>query len=338
LNVVDRHKLVAGREVTPHRENGAIHGRLHVSALKTYAFRITRALLYRGLIPVLSHTGPLDRYALRLLRRLIPPRAFMSNIASPLSVDGLTLLHDESRPSYTVRALALGKYEPLVVETLNHRLHEGMVVLDVGAHLGYHTMLAARLVGPAGRVWAFEPDAGNRLFLGRNIEANHLGDRVNVVPMAVGRASGSVTLHRAGNDSGSSTIVGTDIATGATADDVRVDLTTLDSWAAKNNWPAVNLIKMDIEGGEPDALAGMAELAQRNPALILIVECQQDALERSGASAMRLFDRLRELGFGSILVLDDQRGSYPLGGWSNATAVLRQSRWYPINLCCSHVR
>jgi FkbM family methyltransferase len=229
----------------------------------------------------------------------------------------------------------LGTYEPLVVATLNHRLREGMVVLDVGAHLGYHTMLAARLVGPTGKVWAFEPDPGNRQFLCRNIDANHLGDRVTVVPTAVGASSGSVTLHRAGNDSGSSSIVGAAIDAAVAADDVRVELTTLDIWAAQNSWPAVNLIKMDIEGAEPDALTGMTELAQRNPALVLIVECQKDALERSGASATRLFDRLRELGFGSILVLDEQRGSYSLGRWSNATAVLRQSRWYPINLCCS---
>jgi FkbM family methyltransferase len=334
LNVVDRDKLVATVEDPATWKNGAVHGTPRVNALKARAYRISRALLYRGVIPVLSRTGPLDQHTLRLFRLLVPRRAFTSNIASPISVDGLTLLHDERRPSATVRALAFGKYEPSVVDILNRRLHEGMVVLDIGAHIGYHTLLAARLVGPTGRVWAFEPDPINRQFLARNIEANHFGDRVTVVPTAVGCASGSVTLHRADNDTGASTIVGT--GSGVTADDVQVDLTTLDTWAAQNGWPAVNLIKMDIEGAEPDALAGMTELVRRNPALTLIVECQKDALERTGASAMRLFDRLRELGFESIQVLDDQRGPYPLGSWSDATAVLRQSRWYPINLCCSH--
>jgi FkbM family methyltransferase len=303
-----------------------------MTTVKAYAYRLARLALYRGVIPLVSQSGPAQARVMRLLHDLGRHPLFAGNMPNPLIVDGFTLFHEDGRPSFTIRALALGRYEPSVVEVLRTRLQEGMVVLDIGAHLGYHTLLSSRFVGRTGRVWAFEPDPNNRRLLRRNIDQNQMQERVAIVPMAVGSMRGVIALHRADFDSGSSTIIGP----GESPNAVQVEVTTLDDWAERNGWPSVNLIKMDIEGAEPDALAGMSELSRRNPDLIMIVECHEMALARGGARPMRLFDGLHELGFDSIKVLDDDRGLARLGPEADPATILKQSRWYPINLCCSH--
>jgi hypothetical protein len=156
-------------------------------------------------------------------------------------------------------------------------------------------------------------------------------DRVTVLPLAVGGDLRKVILHRVSHDSGSSTVVG---PTGG-PNDLDVEQTTLDNWAADNDWPSIDLVKMDIEGAEAEALAGMKGMVRRNPDLTLIVECQKPALELGGMSAMRLFDRLNELGFDAVEVLDDRRPAYRLTDAASVARALRRSAWYPLNLRCS---
>jgi hypothetical protein len=65
-----------------------------------------------------------------------------------------------------------GNYEPFTVELLRKHLRPGMTVVDGGAHVGFHTLLAARLVGPTGRVFSFEPDLYNFPCLVFNVGKN----------------------------------------------------------------------------------------------------------------------------------------------------------------------
>src|SRR5205807_201181 len=82
-------------------------------------YRFARSLLYWVIIPILTSSGPVKTSALRTLRWLGRHRLFAPRTHSPLQIGDLTLFHDDSRPSFTVRALALGSYEPLVTQTLN---------------------------------------------------------------------------------------------------------------------------------------------------------------------------------------------------------------------------
>jgi FkbM family methyltransferase len=302
-----------------------------VASLRPYLYRFARAVLYRCLVPVVSRYPAVDKQAQRLTELLIQRSLFATNIPSPLRIGGVMLYHSNQRPSLTVRALALGSYEPSVVQAMRVHCFEGATVLDVGAHLGYYTLLAAKLIGNTGQVWAFEPDPDNRDLLMRNIHVNQMEDRVRVVGAALGSTTGAANLHRAKNDSGGSTVS----VVAAALDDVQVEITTLDAWAASRNWPVVDIVKIDVEGAEPDVLRGMSRLALKNPRLAVIVECQKGSLERAGGSAMRLFDALRDLSLDEILILDDQRGVRPMTGGGDAAAILELSRWYPINLCCT---
>jgi FkbM family methyltransferase len=301
------------------------------SSVRARLYRVSRFLLHSALLPAISRIESLDKLTLPLIRGVADSALFAANIPNPLAVDGLTLIHDQAHRSLTFRSLALGTYEASVVRAMRAILRPGMGVLDIGAHLGYHTLQAARLVKPSGHVWSFEPDPQNRRFLADNVRTNGLSDVVTIVGSAVGASTGFVTLHRMRNDSGGSTIA----SIPANPDDVVVKLTSIDDWAVMNHWPKIALIKVDIEGAEPEALEGMAELLNRNEDVALILECQVDALRRMGHNPTRLFDQVRSLGFTSIRALADEGHDRRVLSESDVKYVLNQSKWYPINLLCA---
>ena len=87
-------------------------------------------------------------------------------------VDGLTMYLNPRDRVITPSMLAYGTWEPVETSLLLDNLRPGDTVIDVGANVGYYTLLAARKVGPRGKVVAFEPDPESFSFLKRNVKAN----------------------------------------------------------------------------------------------------------------------------------------------------------------------
>jgi FkbM family methyltransferase len=141
----------------------------------------------------------------------------------------------------------------------------GMVILDIGSHLGYFTLALAQLTGPTGRVYSFEPLPAHVTLLQRTLARNHL-PQITLVPQAVGEQTGSVTLEERANASM------TRVANGRTRwgqQYVQANMTTLDDWATQTNLPRLDLIKLDIEGHELAALRGASQLLRQfRPAII----------------------------------------------------------------------
>jgi FkbM family methyltransferase len=137
---------------------------------------------------------------------------------------------------------------------------EGQTVIDIGAHVGFYTLLAARLVGPAGHVIAFEPVPRNLCYLRRHLRMNDI-DNVSIVGKAVGRHEGSVAFHESPDHS-----MGRIAADGA----LMLEAVAIDGFLAENEYFCPDCIKMDIEGGEYDALLGAKNtLAECKPILFL---------------------------------------------------------------------
>jgi FkbM family methyltransferase len=301
--------------------------------LRTLGFRTARGLLYRVLIPLFAHSGPLEPIALRLFRALTRGRpAGIEGLPCPVHLDGMTLWHDPDRPSNTVRALAAGGYEQAIAGLFQSTLRPGMTVLDVGAHIGYFSLLAARQVGPSGRVWSFEPDPANRADLERNIEANAMGERITVVPLAVSAAVGEASLHQMTGDTGSSSLFpGGQTVEQRSNRGIPVGTTSLDAWARSEGWPTIDLLKVDAEGAEGAILAGMAELVERNPKMVVVLEFQADALEAAGEDPIGFLGRLRAIAPGRVRVLDDGSDGAAIAS-EDFAKLTRRSRWSPLNL------
>lgn len=149
-----------------------------------------------------------------------------------------------------------GAYEPELVSLLKHKLRPGMTVFDIGANIGYFSVIAAALVGPYGKVHAFEPMPQNFLRLEKNLRPFK-----RAIPhrCAVGSTACNVIMHYSDTESGwASVYPEQNRPLSITAEMIR-----LDDWLGPNPVERIDFLKLDIEGGELDALLGGQELLRR---------------------------------------------------------------------------
>jgi len=162
-----------------------------------------------------------------------------------------------------INAYWLGSYELEVQLTLQRLLRPGDVFYDVGANVGFFTVLGARLVGPRGRVFAFEPVPDSAGVARDQIALNGLS-WCEVVPLAVSAHSGQRTLSYVPGKGAiahlGSKRVGSEL-------EISVETMTLDSFVADHTFPA--LVKVDVEGAELEVLQGAAATIKRGTCLIL---------------------------------------------------------------------
>ena len=181
-----------------------------------------------------------------------------------------------------------GSWEQLTTEMFKQVVKEGDVVVDLGANLGYYTLLAARLVGEKGKVYAFEPEPINYSLLLKNIELNGY-DNIVAVQKAVSNVTGKVRLFLDSKDTGAHTIY----QPGNKREFIEVESVALDEFF-KDKEHQINVIKMDIEGAEMAALSGMGRIIRENKNLKIFVEFYFPGIVRSGGSPERFARKLLE--------------------------------------------
>ena len=189
----------------------------------------------------------------------------------------------------TQRTMYLGLFEPRETRLLSELLHPGDV--DIGAHIGWFTVIAADRVGDAGNVLAFEPYPPTAGMLKENIARNNCRN-VQVVEAALGGQDGTLALAMSGGDSGSVTAL--DWAGNGR---LEVPMTTLDEVTA--GWERVALIKIDVEGWETHVLRGAASTLARTK--YVLTEINPPALAKAGSSREEVFGLLRGAGFTRFL-------------------------------------
>lgn len=197
---------------------------------------------------------------------------------------------DNLLPIYKLQML-LGMYELDTVRVCRRLIKPGMIVVDIGAHVGYFTLLFARLVGTGGKVYAFEPHPNNCAILRRNIERRRLSN-VTIIAKAVSDKEGPMPLYETSLSMGHSLI-----AAKPHVSQVVVESTSLDAFLGKSDIRSVNLVKVDAEGAEFAILDGMQSLVNRSRGLALILEFRRDLLSNAGISPEVFFQRLYRMGF-----------------------------------------
>jgi len=159
-----------------------------------------------------------------------------------------------------------GTLEPPVQEALRRLLAPGAVFYDVGANVGFFTILGARLVGPQGRVVAFEPVPACACAVARNIEVNGFSHAA-IREEAVGARGGSARLLVVGEASWSHLA-----STGRHADvrnEIDVNVVSIDELVSAGTIPPPDVLKIDTEGAELQAIEGMrATIERHRPAIV----------------------------------------------------------------------
>jgi FkbM family methyltransferase len=154
-----------------------------------------------------------------------------------------------------------GSYEPELTELFAERVRPGSVVFDLGAHIGYYTLLASRLVRGGGRVVACEPSPRNLRHLRGHVEMNRLRN-VEVVAAAVCDREGTASFSSGGGS-------GTGHLAGKGEGKIRVVTTTVDRLRSSTGL-SPDFLKVDVEGAELDLLRGAAAtLREARPVVFL---------------------------------------------------------------------
>lgn len=194
------------------------------------------------------------------------------------------------------------QYEKDTTDLFKKTIKPGMIVVDIGAHIGYFTRLFSRLAGPSGRVVAFEPDPQNFALLQKNTAGL---PNVTLVNAAVSDKKGSIDFYQIEDSTGCHTTVPTD----APAKKFSVDAVAFDD-LAQNFFP--NIVKMDIEGGEPRALLGMKELLTNTRPLRIVMELNPEALARAATAPADVIASLKQKGFAAFGILPGGTRSAPI--------------------------
>ena len=166
-----------------------------------------------------------------------------------------------------------GMGEPALTAALRATLQPGDTCLDVGANLGYYSLLACQRVGPPGQVFSFEPNPSVAATLRANLALNEFA-QARVIESAVGRASGQTVMHiPVRGQSGLGTLSAETAAElGSAMREVPIAVTSLDDFLAATPLASIRAMKVDAEGFELEILAGARELLRRfHPLLFLEV-------------------------------------------------------------------
>jgi FkbM family methyltransferase len=266
---------------------------------------------YRVTESIVRHAGfrrsPLGRTLVAGMNRVGGSvlRRFTTIHRAPITVNGWKMYvagQSAAGFAYTLNLLT-NRYERGTTRIFERTLRPGAVVVDVGAHVGYYTLLAARLTSPEGKVYAFEPDPANFALLLENLELNQAANAV-AIPKAVAEETSNARLFQDPLNSDRHTLC--PLAAGEDSPhSISVPTTSLDEFCEALGWPRIDLIKMDIEGAEPMALRGMQRTLRRCAVRWLVVEFNPLGIEAAGMAPENFLMEVACAGYALSEILND---------------------------------
>ena len=213
-----------------------------------------------------------------------------------VEADGHLLDVDPCDRAVGARLRRRGVWSEAETALYKRELQPGMTVLDIGANIGYFTLLFARCVGSGGRVYAFEPEPHNFTLLQGNVARSGYA-WVTTLRQAVWRAAGSQRLYMNPDNLGDHRL----IATGSERHSVEVPVVRLDDVFASGT-DRVDFIKIDVQGAEMGALQGGQRLLTANVPLSLLTEFWPRGMRAFGDDPHEYLTMLRDLSFELSLI------------------------------------
>lgn len=207
----------------------------------------------------ISDSSLIGNFLRRLLNKLVPQGVILPILQGPAK--GMKWITGQS-----VHGCWLGSYEAENQKTIVNYLKRGMIAYDLGAHVGFYTLMFSRLVGNTGKVFAFEPHAVNCYYLSKHISLNNI-QNVVIEQCAVSDSNGFVLFYPQESSS-----MGKIIKDGENEfkESYKIPSISLDNFVFLKKNPAPHLIKMDIEGAEALALSGMQKILKEKKPILLI--------------------------------------------------------------------
>lgn len=254
---------------------------------------------------------------------------YLRNQGHPLTIEkeiqGHTMTLDLTDPGLSRYLITRGVNEPKATPAFIDALRgaiaahprDDLVVLDIGANIGYFALLEAEEVGGDGTVYAFEPAPENRELLELNVSQNGYEDRIEVRQSAIGDRDGSAELLLS-DHSNWHKIAASSTASGG--ESIQVDTQRVDSFLSSEAISAdrVVAIRMDVEGYESAIFEGMTEFLEADSPAVLFVEIHPSEL--TAAEMEQLVSRIQSGGF-TIQFAGQDRDTYDIGSPEELTAI-----------------
>lgn len=235
------------------------------------------------------------------------------------AVQGFHTMPDD--PFWFRFELLTGRHEPETGYQLGRLIQPKMTVLDIGAHVGYYSRRASRIVGDEGRVIAFEPHPRNHAMLKQNVGANA---NVTLLQVALAEQEGTAELHDYLMMSASGSLhydqnlrdvqeqaqkrSAEDFAPrfekGFQAQTYTVRTASVDDLLAELGIERVDVVKMDIEGAEMGALRGMQKTIANSPDLSLVMEYNPMGLKAFDNEPVSALKEIMGMGFSKLYIIE----------------------------------
>jgi len=184
-----------------------------------------------------------------------------------------------------------GVWEKFETECIKKILTKEMVVIDLGANIGYYTLIFAKLVGPQGKIFAFEPEPNNFDLLKKKTLINGY-QNVVLEQKAISNKNERLKLYLDKKNLGAHKL----FFTHADQKFIEVDVITLDDYF--NNYDGnIDFIKMDVEGSEILIIEGMSNLLKKNTNIIMMVEFAPILIKKAGRNPEELLEILTKHDF-----------------------------------------
>ena len=181
-----------------------------------------------------------------------------------IEIDGQKLFLDKE--DSLLLSTRKNNFDRLEIECLKQLIKEGDTVVDLGANIGYYTLILAQLVGKSGHVYAFEPDPLNFEILSKNVKENK-HDNVTLVQKAISDKNSKIKLYVSKRNLASHRIFDAEDK----RESIEVDVTTLDEYFQKSK-KLVKFIKMDVEGAEGATILGASKIIEDSKNLVIMME------------------------------------------------------------------
>lgn len=180
-------------------------------------------------------------------------------------------------------------YETTTFKFLRENCPQGGTFLDCGAHIGLFSVTGARLVGDKGKVCSFEPTPSTGKILKEVVRLNNCQGIVEVRPEAISKTTGTATFFATGNNASNANSL---VQTSEQMEGITVPTISIDEFVAKRNLK-VDVIKIDVEGSELDALHGAYQtINEQRPALSLGLH--PNAMKEIGATLKEVWEVLAQ--------------------------------------------
>ena len=202
--------------------------------------------------------------------------------------------------------------ESLEKTILEKYLKKGQTFFDIGANIGFYSLLARSVVGPNGMVCSFEASKENSDLIKMSIKKNAF-DNINVINSAISDAVGEGYLYVSPYYNSEHSLFDYHYSSGKNnCDKMSVSLNTVDNFLKSNPGLNVDFIKMDIEGSESKALDGMRDTINHNKNLVLVTEFWPQGLQNSRTAPKEFLEKIGSFGFKIHHIDEYQKKSYPV--------------------------